>query len=52
MLTDKDHKSIYQIVEEYGGDNKVELRRKLITLVENHHTHLKRKAINFFNELI
>lgn len=36
MITEQEHKRIYSIVDEFGGDQKETLRSKLINLLQRH----------------
>ena len=51
MITNIEHKEILNIVEKHGGDDKVALRNKIITLLRNHDRVIKGKFIKAVERL-
>lgn len=45
MITENEHKLIYKIIDEFGEDRKVDLRKEIIDLLSKKEKSIKRKYI-------
>lgn len=51
MITDREHREIFTIVDKFGGENKQELRSNIISLLINHDKVLKNKALKLIENI-
>jgi hypothetical protein len=51
MITEKEHKFIYSIVDKFGGEEKLTLRNKILSLLNRHDAELKKRVQRVIDEI-
>lgn len=51
MITEKDHKAIYTIVESFGGEQKLTLRSKILSLLRRHDAEITKRIQNVVDQI-
>ena len=51
MITEKEHKQIYSIIEKFGGDDKLSLRNNLLSLLNRHDAEIKKRLQRTIDEV-